>query len=166
MDGLIQPVPVEERDTSRRTIIIAIAAVVAVPVIAALLSREKPKNPSGPPPYAANLKFSELKMRQAQNFVGTGVTYIDGTLTNTGNKTVTHATVRVTFRDPYGQVAQIEDVPIRALQNVGPYMDAVDLSTSPLPPGENKLFRLTFEHISAQWNQAYPELQITDVTTK
>ena len=165
MDGLIQPAPVE-RNTSRRTIIIAIAAVVAVPVITALLSREKPKNPSSPPPYAANLKFSDLKMRQAQNFVGTGVTYIDGTLTNTGNQSVTHATVRVTFRDPYGQVAQIEEVPIRALQNVGPYMDAVDLSASPLPPGQNKLFRLTFEHVSAQWNQAYPELRITDVTTK
>lgn len=168
MGGLIQQSPQlnEERDNSRWIIVIATVAIAAIVAIAALLTREKPKAPAGPPPYAANLTFSDLKMRQTQNFVGTGVTYIDGTLTNTGSKTVTHATVRVTFRDPYGQVAQIEEVPIRALQNVGPYMDAVDLSASPLPPGQNKLFRLNFEHISTQWNQGYPQLQIIDVTVK
>src|SRR6266700_187092 len=98
MDGLIQPAPVEERDTSRWMIVISMAIIAAAVIAAALLFRDKPKTATGPPPYASNLKFSDLKMSQAQNFVGTGVTYIDGTLTNTGNKTVAHATVRVTFR--------------------------------------------------------------------
>jgi len=35
-----------------------------------------------------------------------------------------------------------------------------------LTPGQSKPFRLTFEHLSEQWNQAYPELQIVDVTVK
>jgi uncharacterized protein DUF2393 len=167
MGGLTQSSPVaEERDTSRRTIIIAIVAIVAAALIAALLLREQPKKSPVPPPYAAKLKISDLKMSQAQNFVGASVTYIDGTLTNTGDKTVTHAVVKVTFKDPYGQVAQIEDVPIKVLQISGPYPDTVDLAISPLAAGRSEPFRLIFEHISDQWNQAYPELQIRDVTLK
>jgi len=167
MGGLIQPPPVEaERDNSRWIIVIATVAIAAIVVIAALVTREKPKPPAGPPPYAANLKISDLKMSRAQNFVGATVTYIDGTLTNSGDKTVTHAVVRAMFKDPYNQVAQIEDVTVRTLQQFGPYMDAVDLSSSPLPPGQSKPFRLTFEHVSEQWGQSYPELQIADVTTR
>ena len=167
MGGWIQPSPVAtERDTSRRTILIAIGVVVAVAGIAALILREAPRATSGPPPYAASLKFSDLKMSQAQNFVGATVTYIDGTLTNAGDKTVTHAVVQVTFKDLYNQVAQIENVPVKVLQTGGPYLDTVDFAVSPLAPGQSKSFRLIFEHLSEQWNQAYPELQITDVTVK
>jgi len=167
MGGLIQPSPVaEERDTSKRTILVAIVALVTVAGITAVILREKPKAVAGPPPYSANLKFSDLKMSQAQNFVGASVTYVDGTLANTGDKTVTRAVVRVTFKDLYGQVAQIETVPIRVLQTSVPYPDTVDLAASPLTPGQSKPFRLTFEHVSDQWNQAYPNLQIVDVTVK
>ena len=167
MDGLLQPSSVTtERDTSKRTILIAIAVIVAVAGIAAVILREAPRTNPGPPPYAANLKFSDLKMSQAQNFVGATVTYIDGTLTNAGDKTVTHAAVQVTFKDLYNQVAQIENVPVKVLQSGGPYLDTVDLTVSPLAPGQSKSFRLIFEHLSEQWNQAYPDLQITDVTAK
>jgi hypothetical protein len=167
MGGLIQPSPVvTERDTSKRTIVIAIAVVVAVVGVVAFILREAPKTHTGPPPYAANLKFGDLKMSQAQNFVGATVTYIDGTLSNAGDKIVTHATVQVTFKDSYNQVAQIENVPVKVLQTGGPYLDTVDLSVSPLAPGQSKPFRLIFEHLSEQWNQAYPDLQITDVTVK
>ena len=167
MGGFIQPSPVaEERDTSRRTIIIAIVAIVAIAVVIALLLREKPKTAPGPPPYASQLQFSDLKMSQAQNFVGARVTYVDGTLTNEGDKTLTHALVRVTFRDLYGQVAQIEEVPFKILRTSGPYPDTVDLSVSPLASRQSQPFRLIFEHISEQWNQAYPELQFVDVTVK
>jgi hypothetical protein len=167
MGSLIEPSPVaEERDNSQRTIVIAIVAVVAIAGIIAAILREKPRTVEGPPPYAANLKFSDLKMSQAQNFVGASVTYVDGTLANTGDKTVTRAVVRVTFKDLYGQVAQIENVPIRLLQTSGPYPDTVDLASSPLASGMSKPFRLTFEHLSEQWNQAYPDLQIVDVTVK
>ncbi|HUK48238.1 MAG TPA: DUF2393 family protein [Terriglobales bacterium] len=167
MGGLIQPTPVsEEPNTSGRIIVIAIAVVVAIAVIVALLLRAKPQPAPVIPPYAAQLKISDLKMSQAQNFVGASVTYIDGTIANTGDKTVTHVTVRVTFHDAYNQIAQVEDEPIKILETSGPYPDTVDLAVSPLSPGQSKPFRLIFEHVSEQWNQAYPELQIADVTTK
>jgi hypothetical protein len=167
MGGLIQPTPIaQEPDTSRRMILIAIATIVALALIIAFLLRQQPKPVAQIPAYAALLKISDLKMSQAQNFVGATVTYIDGTLVNAGDKTVTRAVVRITFRDAYGQVAQIENQPLRMLKTGGPYPDAVDLTASPLGPGQSTPFRLIFEHISEQWNQGYPELQIVDVTTK
>jgi Protein of unknown function (DUF2393) len=164
---LTQPSPVtQEPDNSRRFIVVAIVVVVALVLLIALLLRQPSKIAPQIPPYAAKLKISDLKMSQSQNFVGASVTYIDGNLTNTGDKIVTHAIVRVIFKDSYGQVAQIEDVPIKLLQTSGPYPDTVDLSISPLAANDSKPFRLIFEHVSEQWNQAYPELQITGLNLR
>jgi hypothetical protein len=164
---LIQPSSgTQEPDHSRRFIVVAIVVVVALVLVVALLLRQPPRSAPQIPPYAAKLKFSDLKMSQSQNFVGASVTYIDGNLTNTGDKVVSHAVVRVTFKDSYGQVAQIEDVPIKLLQTSGPYPDTVDLTVSPLAASESKPFRLIFEHVSEQWNQAYPELQITGLNLR
>jgi hypothetical protein len=167
MGGLIQPNPtVEERETNWRAIGIGIAVVVAIVVILILVSRTEQKSSSGPPPYAASIKFSDLKMSAAENFVGATVSYIDGTVTNAGNQTVTHVMVEVIFKDSMGQMAQRETVPLRVLQTKGPYPDAVDLTASPLPPGQSKAFRLTFEGISSQWNHEYPAFRVVDVTVK
>ena len=164
---LTQPSPVtQEPDNSRRFIVVAIVVVVALVLLIALLLRQPSKIAPQIPPYAAKLKISDLKMSQSQNFVGASVTYIDGNLTNTGDKIVTHAIVRVIFKDSYGQVAQIEDVPIKLLQTSGPYPDTVDLSISPLAANDSKPFRLIFEHVSEQWNQAYPDLQITGLNIR
>jgi hypothetical protein len=164
---LIQPSPgTQEPDHSRLFIIVAIAVVVGLVLVAALLLREPVKTAPKVPPYAANLQISDIKMSQAQNFVGASVTYIDGNIVNVGEKIVTHAVARVTFKDSYGQVAQIEEVPIKLLQTSGPYPDTVDLAAAPLSPGQTKPFRLIFEHVSEQWNQAAPELKIIDVALK
>ncbi|MGA7217103.1 MAG: DUF2393 family protein [Candidatus Sulfotelmatobacter sp.] len=167
MGGLIQPTPAtEERDSSRRTIAIAVAVVVVVAIVFAFLLHSQPKSASGPPAYAANLKLSDFKMSAAENFVGATVSYVDGTVANSGDKTVTHVTVEVQFKDDMGQIAQREDIPLQALKTTGPYPEAVDFSVSPLAPHQSMQFRLTFEGISAQWNRQYPEIQVTDVAVK
>lgn len=167
MGGLIEPSPVaEERDSSRWTITIAVVAVMAVMGVIALLLRSGPRSASGPPPYAANLKLSDFKMSAAENFVGATVSYVDGTVSNTGDKVVKHIVVEVKFRDDMGQLAQREEMPLKALKTAGPYPEAVDFNFSPLAPGQSQPFRLTFESISAQWNRQYPEIQITDVVLK
>jgi hypothetical protein len=168
MGGLIEPSPLTERDrdSNLRPILLGVALVIIVVGAIALLTRGGPKGATNPHPYAANLKLSDLKMSAAENFVGASVTYIDGTATNTGDKTVTHAIVHVAFKNSLGEVAQAEDVPLHVLQTSGPYPDAVDLNLSPLASVQSKPFRLTFEHISSDWNQAYPDLQVTDVSVK
>ena len=167
MGGLIQPTRVgEEPDSSRRTIVIAVVVVIVIAVVLALLLRAKPKSAVGPPAYAANLKLSDFKMSAAENFVGATVSYVDGTITNSGGKTVTHVMVEVNFKDDMGQLAQRENTPLQVLKTTGPYPEAVDLTVSPLGPGQSTTFRLTFEGISAQWNHAYPDIQVTDVAVK
>lgn len=167
MGGLIQPTRVdEEADSSRRTIIIAVVVVMVIAVILAVLLRSQPKSASGPPAYAANLKLSDFKMSAAENFVGATVSYVDGTVSNSGGKTVTHVMVEVNFKDDLGQVAQRENIPLQVLKTTGPYPEAVDFSVSPLGPGQSTAFRLTFESISAQWNHQYPDIQVTDVAVK
>lgn len=167
MGGLLQPSPVaEDRDSSRWIIVVAVVAVMAVMGVIAFFMRSGPRNASGPPPYAANLKLSDLKMSAAENFVGATVSYIDGTISNSGNRTVSHIVVEVKFRDGLDQLAQREETPLKVLKTGGPYPEAVDFNVSPLIPGQSQPFRLTFESISAQWNHQYPEIQITEVTLK
>src|SRR5262249_32178734 len=162
MGGLMQQPPLsEERESNWRPLMIAAVLVVVVIGMLIFWSRGQPKAANAPHPYSANLKLADLKMSAAENFVGASVTYIDGTVTNAGDRTVTHALVSVTFKDDMAQVAQQENVALHVLQSGGPYPDAVDLRTSPLAPGQSKPFRLTFESISAQWNHAYPDLQVS-----
>ena len=169
MDGLIQPninPTTERQESSLRPILVGIVIVGIVVCILALIFRAEQKKPVVPPAYAANLKFSDMKTSAAQNFVGATVSYVDGIITNTGDQTVIHAVAQITFKDELGQMAQREELPIRVLRTGGPYDEAVDLNFSPLAPGQSKPFRLTFENISAQWNHAYPDLQITQVSTR
>jgi hypothetical protein len=168
MSGLIEPAPLAERqrDSNLLPILLGVAFVVVVVAGIVLLSHSSPKKPIPPNPYAAKLNLSDLKMSAAENFVGARITYIDGIVTNTGDKTVTRAAVHVAFRNSLGEVAQAEDVALYILKTGGPYPDAVDLNLSPLVPGQGELFRLTFDHISNDWNRAYPDLQVTDVSLK
>lgn len=168
MNSLEQQAPVEEeRDTSRLIIFAAVAGVLVVILGIAFLLREPPKVARTASPYVANLKFSDFKMSAEENFIGATVSYIDGSVANTGGKTVTRVVVDVVFKDDVGQMAQDEpDVPLRVLRTSGPYPEAVDLSVSPLGPGQSQPFRLTFDHISAQWNRQYPEIRVTDVATR
>ena len=167
MGSLLQPAPAtDERDSNWRPIMLGVVLVVLVVAAASLLLRTDSKIANAPHPYAANIKFSDMKMSAAENFVGSTVTYLDGTVTNSGDQTVSHAIVHVSFKDSLGQIAQAEDVPLRILRTSGPYPEAVDLSVAPLAPAQSKPFRLTFEHVTADWNHEYPELRVTDVAAK
>lgn len=167
MSTLGQPTPVaEERDNSRLIIIAAMIVVIAVIVGIAFLLREPPKKVAPPSPYIAQLKLSDFKMSAAENFIGHTVSYIDGTITNTGDKTVTHVMVQVNFLDAMGQLAQREEVPMRVIRTNGAYDEPVDVSVAPLEPGKSEPFRLSFDSISQQWNRQYPQIQVTDVTVK
>ncbi|HEV2400729.1 MAG TPA: FxLYD domain-containing protein [Candidatus Sulfotelmatobacter sp.] len=167
MSSLGQPTPVaEERDNSRLIIIAAVVVVIGVMLGIAFLLREPPKKVALPSPYISQLKLSDFKMSAEENFVGATISYIDGTITNTGDKTVTRVMVEVNFLDSMGQLAQREELPLRVVRSNGAYNEPVDLTQAPLAPGKSEPFRLTFDSISAQWNHQYPDIKITDVTTK
>jgi hypothetical protein len=166
MDGLLQQPAASDRDSNWKPILAGLAVVLIVVGAIALLLRDKPKPQAPPHPYASKLQLSDLKMSAAENFVGASVTYLDGIIINTGNQTVTHVMTHVIFKNALGENAQVEDISIRVLDTSGPYADTADLSRMPLLPGQSRPFRLTFEHVSTDWNHEFPSLQVTDVTVK
>jgi Protein of unknown function (DUF2393) len=168
MPGITEPSPLttQPEESRLRPILVGAALVAVMIAILLFLSRGRYTGPAAPHPYAANLQLSNLKMSTAENFVGSSVTYIDGTVTNTGDKTVTHAVVHVVFKNSLDQVAQADNIPLLVLQTTGPYPDTVDLAAAPLAPAQAKQFRLTFEHVTTDWNQNYPEVRVMNVTLK
>jgi len=146
-----------------------VAGVTVVAVMLGLLvwlGGGKRSTSQAPNPYADKLQVSNVKMAAAQNFVGGTVTYVEGRITNTGDKTVSSAVAEVLFRNSLGEVVQKEQIPIRVLVFQGPDRDILDLRSAPLKPGASADFRLTIEgSISADWNQGYPEVRIASVST-
>ncbi len=140
--------------------------------IAALLFLTRPEGapgpaapaPAGPHAYGAKLEFSDLKMTEVENFVGGNVTYLEGQLANRGDRTLSGASVEVVFRNSLGEVVQKDTLAVRVHQQVGTYTDVVDLRAAPLKPGGTRGFRLTFDHVSADWNHVYPELTVVAVS--
>ena len=68
-DGPIEPSSLSD-DRDWRPVIIGVVVVVIVVVAIAFLLRSHPQAAPATDPYAANLKISDLKMSQAENFVG------------------------------------------------------------------------------------------------
>jgi hypothetical protein len=94
--------------------------------------------------YLASLVFSDLRMSAAANFLGDTITYLDGNVTNQGAKPVRRLDVELNFVDTLNQVVLRETA--RLLAN----------RATPLQPGETYAFRVTFDHMPADWNQAPP----------
>jgi len=131
-----------------------------------LIRGDHAPDPVAPDTYSAHVKISDIKMSQAENLVGGAVTYIEGTITNSGSKTLTDARVEATFISYMNDVAQKEQSGLRIIKNNGVYDDAVDLAAAPIAPGQSARFRIAFEHISAQWNQSLPDIRVLRVATK
>ena len=116
--------------------------------------------------YAANLPLSGLQMSESTSLSGGKVTYLDGHVQNTGDRTVTGATVQVLFRDYAQEVTQNETQAMKLIRTREPYIDVEPVSAAPLRPGDSREFRLIFDRVSPNWDGAYPELRIIAVAAK
>ncbi len=168
MESFPQPGPVRAETNPRwRIFAVGFALVLLLAGAGLFLTRgDHAPIPTAPDSYAARLQISDLKMSRAENLVGGVLTYVDGKITNTGDKTVTAARVEATFWSSMNEVAQKEQSGLRIIKYNGVYDDAEDMTVAPLPPGQSAKFRLIFEHISAQWNQNYPDIRVLHVATK
>jgi len=159
----------EERNWLPLAIAAGAVILVAVAVVLALEFRHKPATvtptTAALDPYAASLPISGLVMSESSNFAGGKVTYVDGHIANTGNRTVSAITVQVLFRDPAQEVTQNETQPLKLIRTRDPYIDVEPVSAAPLRPGDSRDFRLIFDAVSPDWNQAYPDIRILHVTS-
>jgi len=82
-----------------RAIVAGVVVLVIVLGLLVWLGGGKQSNAPAPNPYADKLQISGVKMAAAQNFVGGTVTYVEGKITNAGDKTVTGAVAEVICRN-------------------------------------------------------------------
>jgi len=136
--------------------------------IIVVLTRSKSQSASEVNPYAVKLRISDAKVSAAENYVGGTVTYLDATITNTGDKELVGADMNLVFKNTMDQVVQKETLPLHVLvpNQMAGYPDLLDLSRSPIAPGQSKVVRMTLEHISADWNQAAPLMQLANLKLK
>jgi len=149
------------------------AAVVAVVVLVVVVVLEHgKKGPTVTPisapldPYAASLPITHLQMSESGNLAGSKVTYVDGVLENTGNKTVTGASFQILFRNYAHEVVQNNTQPLKLIRTRVPYVDVETAASDPLKPGTSKEFRLAFDGVASGWDGAFPEIRIVQVESK
>ncbi len=147
-------------DRSTRFLILAAAAALAI-LVAALIFFQRPRAPgfSSRPleteeqkTYLREIVVSNVRMSSARNFLGDTVTYLDAQVTNRGTKLVRRVECQMEFVDPWKRVVLREKA------------SPVTERTPPLQPGEARAFRITFEHLPTDWNQAPPALTTTRVS--
>ena len=159
--------PAKRKSSERNWIpfIVGLVAVVIVVAIIVVVTRKKSETAPELNPYVSYLRFRDPKLSAAQNYVGGTVTYLDLSITNQGDLALTGASMKLVFKNSMDQVVQTEVLPVHVLvQNkMGGYPDLVDLSRTPIGPGQTRMVRVTLEHISADWNQSYPEMQLVDL---
>jgi hypothetical protein len=152
----------EDRSHIWISLAIGAAAVVVLLGLVILLSRGKPS--AGPASaealsfgpaeqaYAQRMRFTDLQMARAANFLNQEVTYINGVVANDGVRRVLAVDVAVDFHDVSGNVMLHES---RRLVS-GP--------NSAIEAGQRHSFQLAFEAVPDAWNQYYPDLKITGLT--
>jgi hypothetical protein len=158
----------------RKWLPMAIAAAVVVIVAGTavlMLERGKPKATVTPisaaaDAYAASLPITRLVMSESSNLAGGKVTYVDGHIANTGERTATGISVQVLFRTFAHEVAQNETLPLMLVRTRQPYVDLETVSATPMAPGGERDFRLIFDSVSRDWDGAYPEIRVVRVDTK
>ena len=168
MEDLFPPAQSRAQERNWAPFLVGLVAVVAVVAIIVVVSRHKPQTAAQPDPYTASLQLTNPKMSAAENYVGGTVTYLDVNITNTGDKALMGAAMKLVFKNSLNEVVQNETLPLHVLieNQMAGYPDLVDLGRSPIAPGQTKTVRMTLEHISADWNQNYPEMQLTDLKLK
>jgi hypothetical protein len=144
-----------ERPTS--VYVLLAAAVLAIGIaIGLLLMRSRARAPSPHPAlseeqkaYFSQVVVSNVQMSAAENFLGDTVTYLDAQVTNQGPRAVRELELELGFVDMLNQTVLRETV------------RPITPRTPPLEPGETRSFRVSFDHMPAEWNQAPPAVKIT-----
>lgn len=153
-----------ERTVSTQTWIIAAVAVLLVAAVAAIATlRRSPANtgaPFAPDAYAASLPITGISMSEATNGAGGKATYVDGTVANTGTRTLTGAEVQVTFATSDGSAPHRETVPMALVRTRVPYVDLQPVAADPIRPGDHRDFRLIFESVPANWDVQPPSILV------
>jgi hypothetical protein len=145
---------------SPASIVIALAMILILGAFGWLTFGPKPAPP--PPPvltpeakaYLENLTLTNVHMQASESMVNQRVVEILGDITNKGSRTVKLAEVTCVFSDYNGRQV------IRERESI---VGESTSSRGPLAPGGTRPFRLAFDDLPEEWNQALPQLVIAQI---
>jgi hypothetical protein len=98
--------------------------------------------------YAGSIHFGNIQMARATNLLNQEFTYVNGTMTNAGTRSIHGLSVIMEFRDPFNQVVLRDTEQLIGGANV------------PLDAGQQRDFQITLEHVPAEWNQQVPTFRV------
>lgn len=101
--------------------------------------------------YAQRIHFTNRQMARATNFLNQEFTYIAGTISNDGTRTLERLQVTLEFHDPLNQVV------LRETQLL------ITSPARPLDGGERRDFQVTLDHVPAAWDHQYPSIRISGI---
>jgi hypothetical protein len=101
--------------------------------------------------YAQRIHFTNMQMAHATNFLNQEFTYIAGTISNDGTRTLRRLQVTLEFHDPLNQVV------LRETQLL------ITSPAHPLDGGQRRDFQVTLEHVPVTWDQQYPSIRVSGV---
>lgn len=102
--------------------------------------------------YLTHLQLSDVRMQASENFMRQRMVEVTGKITNAGPRTLKSIDVYCLFYNVNGQMVHRERVPV------------VRTTGKPLGPNETRDFRLPFDALPENWNQAMPRLVIAQIT--
>jgi hypothetical protein len=142
---------------SPANIVIALGMILILGAFGWLTFAPKPHPPAPPiltaeaKSYLNNLALSGVHMQASESLANQRVVEILGDITNKGDRTIRLAEVTCVFHDYNTRELKRERVAI------------VGQMTGSLPPGASKPFRLAFDDLPEEWNQAMPDLVIAQI---
>ncbi len=135
-----------------------IVVLLLVSGVVLLTHRSSSRGPALPPPlpfgptekaYTQHIHFINPDLKRGANFLNQEVTFVFGSVSNDGPRTVRQLELTIEFHDVFNQVV-LRDT--RRLP--GP-------RASPLAPGEHRDFQFGYDHVPEQWNVQYPSIRVT-----
>lgn len=168
MEQAYEPVPVPEQRRNWAPLLVGLITVVVAVGAILFFGRHKSSTGPQPNPYAKQLQLSAIKLSAAENYMGGTVTYLDFNITNNGDKALVGADVHAEFKNTMGEIVQKETLPLHVLveNQLAGYPDLVDMSRAPIGPGQTRTVRITLEHLSSDWDQSYPLMELVNLKLK
>ena len=143
---------------SSRPVAVIAAGIFLLLIVAVIFWFVRRPAASPPPPpsqeslaYLPQVTVSDFRLSAADNLVGSVIVYLDGKVTNAGNKTVRRLRVRLFFYDTMSQLVLRQE------------RDIIAAAGTPLAAGETRDFQLRFDRPPASWNVQPPTFQLVSL---
>jgi len=105
--------------------------------------------------YKSKVEVSKVGLAKGENYLGSEVFYVEGSLKNMGNRVVQRVEITFLFKDSLKQVVLKESR--KALEYKGGRGLEADKSSR---------FQVAFDHLPKEWNYVLPDLEVSEVILK